>query len=58
MTRNRKATTDAVEIMNRRYFEGKPERLAALEAARANDEAARKTGPGLVWILAPSIPSV
>jgi DNA-binding XRE family transcriptional regulator len=40
--RNRKLTTDAVEILHRRYFEGKPERLAALEEERANAEIARK----------------
>lgn len=42
MSEKRKSTTDAVEIMHRRYFEGKPEMLAALEEARANDEIARK----------------
>jgi ribosome-binding protein aMBF1 (putative translation factor) len=42
MPRKRKPTTDAVEIMHRRYFEGKPDMLAALEEARANDEVARK----------------
>ena len=35
-------TTDAVEIIHRRYFEGKPERLKILEEARADDEIARK----------------
>ncbi|TAJ29438.1 MAG: helix-turn-helix domain-containing protein [Nitrospirae bacterium] len=35
-------TTDAVEILRRRHYEGKPERLAALEEARANDNIARK----------------
>ena len=35
-------TTDAVEILHRRYYEGRPERLAALEEARANDSVARK----------------
>src|SRR6266853_1239865 len=38
----RRKTTDAVEILHRRYYEGKPARLAALEEARANDEVARK----------------
>ena len=38
----RKPTTDAVAIIHRRYYEGKPERLAALEQARANDDVARK----------------
>src|SRR5438045_5156775 len=42
MPRKRKPTTDAVEIMHRRYFEGKPEMLAALEEARTNDEVGRK----------------
>ena len=28
------ATTDAVEILHRRYYEGRPERLAALEETR------------------------
>jgi DNA-binding XRE family transcriptional regulator len=42
MPRKRKPTTDAVEILHRRYFEGKPDMLAALEEARANDEVARK----------------
>jgi ribosome-binding protein aMBF1 (putative translation factor) len=38
----RKPTTDAVAILHRRYYEGKPERLAALEQTRANDDVARK----------------
>jgi DNA-binding XRE family transcriptional regulator len=42
MARKRKPTTDAVEILQRRYYEGKPERLAALEEARVNDAVARK----------------
>jgi DNA-binding XRE family transcriptional regulator len=42
MTRKKKPTTDAIEIMHRRYFEGKPDMLAALEEAKANDEVARK----------------
>jgi DNA-binding XRE family transcriptional regulator len=42
MPRKRKTTTDAVQILHRRYFEGKPDMLAALEEARANDEVARK----------------
>jgi DNA-binding XRE family transcriptional regulator len=40
-TQKRKPTTDAVEILHRRYFEGKPEMLAMLEEERANDEIAR-----------------
>src|SRR5438552_16321236 len=42
MTRKRKPTKDAIEILDRRYYEGKPERRAALEEARANDAVARK----------------
>jgi DNA-binding XRE family transcriptional regulator len=42
MTRKPKTTTDAVEIIHRRYFKGRPERLKALEEARADDEVARK----------------
>ncbi|MBI3246422.1 MAG: helix-turn-helix domain-containing protein [Deltaproteobacteria bacterium] len=40
--KKRKPTTDAVEILHRRYFEGKPEMLAMLEEARVEDEIARK----------------
>ena len=40
--KKRKATTNAVEILHRRYFEGKPERMHELEEARAEDEVARK----------------
>ena len=42
MTKKRAATTDAVEILHRRYFEGKPKMLALLEEERANAEIARK----------------
>ena len=35
-------TTDAVEIMHRRYFEGKPEMMRLLEEERANAQVARK----------------
>ncbi len=41
-TKKRKPTTDAVEIMHRRYFEGKPKMMALLEEERANAEIARK----------------
>jgi ribosome-binding protein aMBF1 (putative translation factor) len=41
MSRNR-STTDAVEILHRRFIKGQPERLKALEEARADDEVARK----------------
>ncbi len=42
MARRRKPTADAIEILHRRYYQGKPKRLAALEEARANDAVARK----------------
>ncbi len=42
MPAKRKPTSDAVEAMHRRYYEGRPERIAALEEARADDEVARK----------------
>jgi ribosome-binding protein aMBF1 (putative translation factor) len=42
MPRKRKPTTDAVEILHRRYYEGRPKRIAKLEEARAQDEVARK----------------
>ena len=38
----KKKTSDAVEILRRRYFAGKPERLAELEEERANAEVARQ----------------
>jgi ribosome-binding protein aMBF1 (putative translation factor) len=34
MGSKRKPTTDAIEILDRRYYAGRPERLAALEQAR------------------------
>jgi DNA-binding XRE family transcriptional regulator len=42
MASKRKPTTDAVEILHRRYYEGHQERLATLEEERANAEIARK----------------
>ena len=42
MARRRKSTTDAVEILHRRYYRRRPRRLADLERARAEDEIARK----------------
>lgn len=35
-------TSDAVQILYRRYYEGRPERVRSLEDARANDTVARK----------------
>ena len=37
-----KPTSEAVEILHRRFYEGKPDRLKNLEEARANEEIARK----------------
>jgi DNA-binding XRE family transcriptional regulator len=42
MRKHRKPTTDAVEIIHRLIYEGKPARLKALEEARANEEIARR----------------
>jgi ribosome-binding protein aMBF1 (putative translation factor) len=41
MVTKRKPTTDAVEIVHRLFYEGKPQRLRAIEDARANEEIAR-----------------
>ncbi len=38
----RKRTSDALEILHRRYYEGHPERLASLEEERANLDVACK----------------
>ncbi len=38
----RTPTTDAVEIIRRRYYEGRPERIVGLAEAEANDTVARK----------------
>ena len=35
-------TTDAAKIIRKRFFEGKPDRLAELEKMRADDAVARK----------------
>jgi DNA-binding XRE family transcriptional regulator len=40
-TRKRKVTSDAVDILHQRYYEGHPERLAELETARASAAIAR-----------------
>src|SRR6202045_267826 len=42
MAKGTKSTIDAVEILHRRFYEGKPARLKSLEEARANEEVARK----------------
>lgn len=41
MRKKRATTSDAVEILHRRYYEGRPERLAALDQARLNATIAR-----------------
>jgi ribosome-binding protein aMBF1 (putative translation factor) len=38
----KKKTSDAVEILHKRFYEGKPERIAQLEQIRADDAVARK----------------
>lgn len=40
--RQKKPTSDAVEIIHQRLFRGKPARLAELEKMRADDAVARK----------------
>lgn len=42
MAKKPKPTSDGVEILHRRFFAGKADRLKDLEEARANDEIARK----------------
>ena len=42
MARKRKVTNDAVEILHRRFYAGRPKRIAELEKARANDDIARR----------------
>jgi DNA-binding XRE family transcriptional regulator len=40
--KKRKPTSDAIEIIHRRHYEGRPQRLAELAEAEANDTVARK----------------
>ena len=42
MPKARKPTTDALEILYRRFFEGHPDRIAGLELARQEAAIARK----------------
>ncbi len=42
MAKRTKPVADAVEILHRRFYEGRPARLKNLEQARANEEVARK----------------
>lgn len=39
---SQRPTDNCIEILHQRYFEGRPDRLAELEQARADDEVARK----------------
>lgn len=38
----KRKTSDAVEILHKRFYEGKPKRIAEMEQARADDAVARK----------------
>ena len=42
MSKNKKTISGTSEILHRRYYQGKPERIAALAEARAEDELARQ----------------
>lgn len=42
MAKQRTPTTQALEILHRRFYRGSPRRMDALEQARANHEIARK----------------
>ncbi len=42
MAKRMKPAVDAVDILHRRFYEGKPARLKPLAEARANEEIARK----------------
>ena len=42
MAKTLQPATDALEILHRRFYEGKPTRLKNLEEGRANEEIARK----------------
>ena len=42
MKLEKKTTPDAAEVLHKRFYEGKPDRLAELEKMRADDAVARK----------------
>lgn len=42
MAKITKPTSDALEILHRRIYQGRPDRLKNLEEARANEDIARK----------------
>jgi DNA-binding XRE family transcriptional regulator len=41
MRESKKSQTDAIDILHRRFYEGKPSRMESLEETRANEEVAR-----------------
>jgi DNA-binding transcriptional regulator YiaG len=41
MPESKKSKTDAINILHRRFYEGKPGRLESLEETRANEQVAR-----------------
>jgi DNA-binding XRE family transcriptional regulator len=41
MMQRTKSTSDAVQILHRRYYQGKPKRIADLKEARAEEDLAR-----------------
>lgn len=40
--KSKTVTSDALEILHRRYYEGRPARLRSLKEARENEEIARR----------------
>ncbi|HEY1496172.1 MAG TPA: helix-turn-helix domain-containing protein [Candidatus Solibacter sp.] len=42
MAKKSQPSTDALEVLHRRFYQGKPARLKALEETRANEEIARR----------------
>ena len=42
MNKRRRTTTDALEILDRRHFRGRPERIRALDEAKLNAEIAQE----------------
>ena len=42
MAKRLKPTNDAVEVLHRRFYRNRPDRLKGLEEARANEEIARR----------------
>jgi DNA-binding XRE family transcriptional regulator len=42
MAKRTKPVVDAIEVLHRKFYQGKPARLKSLEEARSNEEIARK----------------